>query len=42
MVEDNSARYVCEDCMTVKVDCEKKVALRIEGESDDVLAMRER
>ena len=42
MIENDSARYICEDGMTVEVDCEEKVALRVEGESGDVLAMRER
>lgn len=40
VVEDNAAGDVGEDCATVLVDGQQKVAARVQCEAGDVLAMR--
>lgn len=39
MIQNDAARYICEDGVAVEVDCEEEVASWVEGEAGDVLAM---
>ena len=39
MIQDDAARYICEDGVAVEVDREEEVASWVEGKAGDVLAV---
>jgi len=41
MVQDDPAREVSKNCLTILVDGEKQAATRVEGDARNILAMRE-